>query len=148
MRDLIIRECTHEDLDRIIFLQQQWCNTDITYGFIPADKKYLEEKLGKYFFVAELNDEIIGFVYGTIHKAENICVIDSGQFYIEIDDIYTSANNRGLGIGSILLKKILEVAKNNGIERSLIYSSTKNIDSIINFYEKHDYKTWYVQMFK
>lgn len=148
MRDLIIRECTYEDLDRIIFLQQQWCNTDITYGFIPADKKYLEGKLGKYFFVAELNDEIIGFVYGTVHKAENICVIDSGQFYIEIDDIYTSANNRGLGIGSILLKKILEVAKNNGIERSLIYSSTKDIDSIINFYEKHDYKTWYVQMFK
>ncbi len=75
-------------------------------------------------------------------------VIDCGQFYIEIDDIYASTNNRGLGVGSILLEKILEVAKNNGIERSLIYSSTKDIDSIINFYKKYDYKTWYVQMFK
>lgn len=39
-------------------------------------------------------------------------------------------------------------AKEYGIERSLIYSSTKDMDSIIKFYKKHDYKTWYIQMFK
>lgn len=66
----------------------------------------------------------------------------------EVDDIYISSNSRGMGLGSLLLDKILEVAKENGIERSLIYSSTKDIDSIMKFYKKHDYKTWYIQMFK
>lgn len=148
MDNLIIRECTYEDLDDVVSLQQQWAAEEITHGFVPGDKSYLETKLGKYFFVAELNDELVGFVYGTIHKADNMAIMDNGQLYIEVDDIYVSSNSRGIGLGSILLDKILEVAKENGIERSLIYSSTKDMDSITKFYKKHDYKTWYVQMFK
>ena len=67
---------------------------------------------------------------------------------MKIDDIYVTSNARNTAIGSFLLEKILDVAKENGIERSLIYSSTKDIEEIIKFYKKHDYKTWYVQMFK
>jgi GNAT superfamily N-acetyltransferase len=148
MNNLVIRECSYEDLGCVESLQQQWAKEDITYGFISAEKSYLETKSGKYFFVAELNNEIIGFVYGTVHKSENMPVIENGQLYIEIDDIYASLSNRGTGIGNILLDKILEVAKENGVERSLIYSSTKDMDSIIKFYKRHDYKTWYIQMVK
>jgi len=148
MDNLVIRECSYEDLECVISLQQQWAKEDITYGFVPAEKSYLETKIGKYFFVAESNNEILGFVYGTVHKSENMSVIHNGQLYIEIDDIYTSLNNRGTGVGTLLLDKILAVAKENGIDRSLIYSSTKDMDSIIKFYRKHDYKTWYIQMVK
>lgn len=148
MDNLIVRECIYEDLDNIISLQYQWHNEEITYGFIPADKNYLETRLGKYFLVAEVNNEIVGFCYGAIHSADNMAVINNGQLYIEKEDIYISLENRGTGIGSTLLNKILEVAKENGIERSLIYSSTKDLDNIIEFYKKHDYKTWYIQMCK
>lgn len=144
MSNITIKECIYKDLDCIVSLQQQWSKEEITYGFIPADKSYLETKLGKYFLVAELDNEIVGFVYGTVNKAENMTVIENGELYIEIDDIYTTLNNRGSNIGTLLLDKILEVAKENGIERSLIYSSTKDMDSIIKFYKKHDYKTWYI----
>ncbi|MGF7059697.1 N-acetyltransferase family protein [Brassicibacter mesophilus] len=148
MEDLVIRECTYNDLEDVVHLQKQWATEEITHGFVPADKNYLETKLGKYFFVAESKYEIVGFIYGTIHKAENMAIIDSGQLYIEVDDVYVSLNSRGTGLGSFLLDKILEVAKENGIERSLIYSSTKDMDSIINFYKRHDYKTWCIKMFK
>ena len=148
MDNLVIREWNPEDLQQVQSLQQQWAKEDITYGFVPAEKSYLETKLGKYFWVAECENEIIGFVYGTIHKSENMSVIDNNQLYIEIDDLYTFSGNRDKGIGTLLLDKILEVAKENGIDRSLIYSSTKDMDSIIRFYKKHDYKTWYIQMFK
>ena len=146
--NLAIKECTYEDLEHVVSLQQQWAREELSHGFVPADKNYLVTKLGKYFFIAELNGEIIGFVYGTVRKAEDLTILDNGQLYIEVDDIYISSNSRGTGLGSLLLDKILEVAKENGIERSLIYSSTKDMDSIIKFYKKHDYKTWYIQMFK
>jgi GNAT superfamily N-acetyltransferase len=145
---LIIRECTYGDIEHIIYLQRRWQTEGITYGFVPADKSYLEEKLGKYFYIAELNTEIIGFAYGTVHMAENMSIFNDGQYYIEVDDIYVSQNNRGTGLGSLLLDKLLDVAKENRIERSLIHSSTKDMDSIIKFYKKHNYKTWYIQMYK
>lgn len=148
MNNLIIRECVYKDLDYIIALQQQWAKEDITYGFVAADKDYLESKLGKYFLVAELNKKIVGFVYGTVHKSQNMAVMDNGQLYIEIDDIYVCIDNRGFNIGTILLDKILEIAKENGVKRSLIYSSTKDMEGIIKFYKKHDYKTWCIQMFR
>lgn len=75
-------------------------------------------------------------------------IIPNGQFYIEIDDIYILAESRKKGVGSILLDKILAVAKENGIEKSLVYSATKDMDNVIDFYKKHNYKTWYIQMFK
>lgn len=148
MDNFIIRKCTYDDLEDVVYLQQQWATEAINYGFIPADNNYLEKKLGKYFLVAESKDEIIGFIYGIAYKAEDMTIIDSGQLYIEVEDIYVSLNNRGTGLGSLLLDKILELAKENEIQRSLIYSSTKDIDSIIKFHKKHDYKTWYIQMFK
>lgn len=148
MDKFIIRKCTLEDLDYVVSLQHQWVKEDITHGLIPVEKDYLESKLGEYFFVVELNSEIIGFVYGTIHTADNVAVIDNGQLYIEVEDIYISSDNRGTGLGSILLDKIICAAKENGIERSLIYSSTKDMENIMKFYKKHEYKTWYIQMFK
>lgn len=143
-----IRECKYEDLIKVEKLQRKWANEDITYGFVPAKLSYLESKLGKYFLVAELDNNIIGFVYGTIHEAKNMSIIPNGQFYIEIDDIYILEESRKKGVGSILLDKILEVAKENGIEKSLVYSATKDMENVIDFYKKHNYKTWYIQMFK
>jgi ribosomal protein S18 acetylase RimI-like enzyme len=148
MNNLVIRECRYEDLEYVISLQKLWADEEITYGFVPADRNYLESKLGKYFLVAVLNEEIIGFVYGTAHKAQDMAVLKNGESYIEVDDIYISPNARSTGSGGLLLDEILNIAKENGIERSLIYSSTKDIDSIIKFYRKHEYKTWYIQMFK
>lgn len=75
-------------------------------------------------------------------------IFHEGEQYIEVDDIYVSQGTRDLNIGSELIDKLLEVAKKERIERSLIYSSTKDMDSIIKFYKKHDYKTWYIQMYK
>jgi len=148
MNNLIIRECNFTDLDRIVSLQQLWKTEDITYGYAPVAKSKLEEKIGKYFYVAELSNEIIGYIYGSVNVAENIAVFNDGQTYFEVEDIFISLNNRDSGYGSLLLDMLLSIAKKNGVERSMIYSSTKNIEDVLKFYQKHDYKTWYIQMFK
>lgn len=59
MDKISIRECKYEDLIKVEKLQRKWENEDITYGFVPAKLSYLESKLGKYFLVAELENNII-----------------------------------------------------------------------------------------
>lgn len=144
----IIRLCREDDIEKVSKLQKEWCDEDITFGFVPGDREYLLSKLGEYFFVAEVNGNIIGFVYGSVQEAANMSIFTDGTRYIEIDDIYVNSEQRNSGIGSALLGAILGAARKNGIERSLVYSSSKDSENIISFYKKHGYKTWYVQMFK
>ena len=92
------------------------CNLIETVENIPETKISLTN--GKYFLVAELNNEIAGFVCGTINKADNISLINNGETYIEVEDIYTAKDNRGKNIGTLLLDRVLEVAKENGARNS------------------------------
>ena len=147
-KSIIIRECKSDDLSQVIEMQKKWTKEEITFGYIPGSIEYLQTKLGEYFIIAESNDELIGYVFGTIHKSKNMAIMNDGESYLEIDDIYTISGIRGNGIGSILLEKILDVAKENGVERSLIYSATKDMEGISKFYKKHGYSTWNIQMFK
>lgn len=43
---------------------------------------------------------------------------------------------------------LLQKRKDNGINHSMLYSSTKDLKSVIKFYEKHGYKTWNAQIFR
>jgi N-acetylglutamate synthase-like GNAT family acetyltransferase len=148
MEDIIIREAEIDDINQIHWLQQQWQQEDITFGFACADKEYLTKKLGKYFLVAERKGQVVGFAYGSVSEAHNLAVFKDGEKYIEIEDIYLIPENRHTQIGSALVDRILELAKEDGISRSLVYSATKDSDGILIFYKQQGYKTWYVQMFK
>lgn len=148
MNDCIVRLCKEDDIEAISELQENWFREEITYGFVPGNREFLLTKLGDYFFVAEIDGVIIGFAYGTIHESVNMAIFPDGTKYIEIDDIYIDSEHRDTGIGSTLLDTILLTARKNGIEKSLVYSATKDSEKIINFYKKHGYETWFVQMFK
>jgi ribosomal protein S18 acetylase RimI-like enzyme len=148
MVDIEIREASVEDIDRIYELQRNWSEEGITYGFSPASKEYLTKKLGRYFFIAQCEGVIVGFVYGTVNIAKDISIFTNGEKYIEIDDIYISAEYRNSGIGGMLADKFLDTARKDGAERAIVYSATKDLDNIVKFYKKHGFKAWYVQMFK
>lgn len=62
MGDVIIRKCEYKDLEEVLNLQKSWGNENITYGFVSADKNYLQNKLGKYFYIAEIDRKIVGFI--------------------------------------------------------------------------------------
>jgi ribosomal protein S18 acetylase RimI-like enzyme len=131
-----IREGSFEDIDKIYDLQRRWLEEGITYGFSPTSKEYLEKKLGRYFFIAEYENIVVGFIYGTIHTAKDISIFIDGEKYIEIDDVYISAEHRSSGIGGMLADKLLDTARKDGVERALVYSATKDFDSIVKFYKK------------
>lgn len=147
MNNFRIRKCTSNDVEAVRNMQIEWAEANITYGFVPSTNDDLLSKLGDYFLVAEMDETVIGFVYGSVQTSEDLAVIPAGDQYFEIDDIYVKPGLRHLGFGGMLLDSLLNEVKANGIHRFLLYSASKDIDGIINFYRKHGFNSWYVQMF-
>jgi GNAT superfamily N-acetyltransferase len=148
MNDVVIRECTHDDIGRVLELDMAWEAEDSTYGYIAESAEGLAARLGPYFLVAEVRGHIAGFAYGSAHTSEGMAVIPVGEKYFEVDAIYVTAGLRNGGIGGMLLDSLVEAARNNGIKRFSVYTATKDLESILRFYRRHAFKQWYVRMFR
>jgi ribosomal protein S18 acetylase RimI-like enzyme len=148
MNDVMIRECTNADIEKVMELDRQWAAEDSTYGYVSESTEGFADRLGTYFLVAEVQDSVVGFAYGSVHVSEGMAVLSAGQTYFEVDAIYVANEHRNSGIGSMLLNELLEAARHNGIERSLIYSATKDLDKILRFYRIHGFKNWYIRMYR
>jgi GNAT superfamily N-acetyltransferase len=75
-------------------------------------------------------------------------VIPAGASYVEVDNLYVSPALRNAGIGRAMVSELLDRARMLGVTHALLYSATKKLGSILRFYERHDFKSWCVQMFQ
>lgn len=148
MNAVLIRESQEKDLAEITLLQQTLAEEDLIYGFVSVSEGSLKEKLGPYFLVAEVGERIVGFVYGRVQESKGLAVIPQGESYLEVEDIFVKKEFRDQGIGGKLLDQVIKVAKTQGVERLLVYSASKDIDGVLNFYRHHGFKPWYIQMYK
>ncbi|WP_369125268.1 GNAT family N-acetyltransferase [Alicyclobacillus fastidiosus] len=104
-------------------------------------------KLDGYFFVADKDGQIVGYIFATTHVSEGTAV-PQGKKFLEIDEVYVHPDYRTDGIGHKLVDHLLAEARSHGITRSVVYSASKQWDKIVGFYEKHGFKMWFVQMYK
>jgi hypothetical protein len=74
-----IRKCTTEDIKAVVHLSELWVNENITHGLAANTPSILQERIGSYFWVAEKEGDIIGYIYGTIHISEGLAVIPAGE---------------------------------------------------------------------
>ncbi len=135
-------------MESVSRLQHQWAEEGSVYGFVPESVEQIEAALGPYFLVAEVDDGIVGFVSGSVRISEDKAVIPEGAGYVEVDNLYVSPEYRGRGVGSRLISRVLAEAKEQGVAYALVYSAAKDIHSVLRFYERHDFRSWYVQMFR
>lgn len=91
---------------------------------------FIEELNDKnsYYIMAKINDEIVGFAGIKI-------VFDEA----DIMNIVTKKNMRNLGIGFCLLKNLIYIAKEKGINKITLEVNEKNINAI-HLYEKAGFK--------
>lgn len=75
-------------------------------------------------------------------------MIPAGERYLEVDDLYVHPSMRGREIGGKLLEDLMQVAREHGLRKALVYSAIKDIRRIMNFYEAHGFRSWFVQMFR
>ena len=89
-----------------------------------------------FYWVAEKDDEIIAQIF--VHKIDMIprpCRIDDQFGYVTNN--YTKPEHRGQGIGSKLMKRVVEWAKAEDLELLIVYPSERAVP----FYERAGFRT-------
>ncbi|HEY3110388.1 MAG TPA: GNAT family N-acetyltransferase, partial [Chloroflexota bacterium] len=118
----------------------------ITRGLLADSAEGLAARLGPYWFVAELEGRVVGFVGGQARESEGLAVIPAGQAYLEVEDLYVQAEHRSRGLGGRLLDRALHAAAERGVERALVYSSNLAWERTVAFYRRHGFEIWFVRM--
>jgi GNAT superfamily N-acetyltransferase len=144
---MLVRKAVEKDVISIQELQQRWLAEGSVYGFVPEDEEQIAVALASYLLV-EVDGEVVGFLSGSVHLSEGMAVIPAGESYLEIDNLYVLPEFRNRGLGSRLIEARLALAREQGISYALVYSASREIKDILKFYERHNFKSWYIQMFQ
>jgi GNAT superfamily N-acetyltransferase len=75
-------------------------------------------------------------------------VIPAGESYFDVVNLYVTPEFRNRGVGGSLINRRPAQAKQQGVSYALVYSAAKNIKGIVKFYERNNFQSWYVQMFR
>lgn len=152
MEQVRIRAGTANDIDGVIALERQWEREDIAYGdFNPMSRDdYLAilERFPDYFLVAESAGHLLGYIHASVQRDNPVEVIPANQPYVAIEDIYVRSDFRNQNIGGTLLEQIFEIARQDGIERFIVGTLSKDTDSILKFYRSHGFTPWRIQFFR
>lgn len=87
-------------------------------------EKYILEKGGKIFFFAKFEDKIIG----------TVALMPKNSSF-ELTKMAVTDKIQSKGIGSLLMQKCIDEAKNLGLKEIFLFSNTK-LDKAINLYKK------------
>jgi ribosomal protein S18 acetylase RimI-like enzyme len=145
---MLIRRANKTDVSIIHQLQNQLFEEESIYGFAPDSIKEINKSINHYLLVVEIKNEVIGFISGVIKISEGLAVIPEGESYLEIENLYVVPQFRKQGIGGKLVDELLAEAKRNKIAYASLYSATKDVHGILKFYERHNFQSWYIQMFR
>jgi len=103
---------------------------------LETQKKILEDKINKGFpiVIAEFDGKLVGFgMYSEFRFRE------AYKFTVE-HSVYVSPNEMGKGIGKLLLTKLIEIAKAQGLHTIIGVIDSENKSSIA-FHEQFGFKT-------
>ena len=143
MEQVRIRACTPNDIDGVIALERQWEQEGIAYSdFNPMSREaYVSilERFPAYFRVAESDGQLVGYIHASVQRDKPVEVIPAQEPYVEIEDIYVQPDFRDRDIGGALLERIFEVAGQQGIQRFIVGTLSKETDKILKFYRSHGF---------
>ena len=151
MDNILIRECTRQDIESIFQLDQLWDEEGVAYIFTYGNQDDFIaefERFQQYFLVAESDGQIVGYINGSVLVNEKVHILPKQEIYLEVENIYVKPEFRNRHVGGDLLERLLEIAEQNGIRRFTVNTVTRDTDRILKFYRQHGFKPWYVELFK
>jgi ribosomal protein S18 acetylase RimI-like enzyme len=141
MKEIKIRKARKKDFNELYELQKEFSKVyrNLSRYKIKAlskeeFKKEFYKRFGrnKYFFVAQINDKIVGYVFGFIEKDAY-----GSRGYIE--DIFVTKDAQGKGIASMLKDKFLEILKKKKVKYCRIDVNPEN-KKAIKVYQRWGFK--------
>ena len=145
MQDIMIRKANIEDLEYIQKLNNELFDLELNnyddtlikdWPLSSNGKKYFEDLINnQYVIVATINNQIIGYLAGSINDK---CTYENIQ-YGEINNMYIMSNYRGNKIGKRLIDEFKKYCKENNINNIIVTASYKN-KSAINFYKNNGFE--------
>jgi len=151
MQNILIRECTHQDIDSIFALDKLWDEEGLAYVFTYGSREAFMadfERFQKYFLVAECDSQIIGYINGSVRVNEKVDILPRQETYLEVENIYVKPEFRDRRVGGDLIDQLLAIADQDGIKRFIVSTVTRDMDRILKFYRDHGFKPWCVELFK
>lgn len=106
------------------------------------------ERFPAYFLVAEHDGRLVGYIHGSLQRSAPVEVIPAQEPYVEIEDLYVQPDSRGQDIGGALLERLFAIARQEGIQRFVVGTKSKETDKIVRFYRSHGFTPWRIQFFK
>lgn len=151
MENVIIRKATLNDLYDIQTLNNQLFklekeNFDPTlvenWPISEQGKKYFKTFVeDAYVIVATLNDEIVGYLAGSINEKGSYEEIQYG----EVNNMFINSEYRGYGIGKLLINDFKKYCISNGIKDLIVTASAKNINAI-EFYRRNGFNDFNISL--
>lgn len=145
MNDLVIRIANINDLKYIQELNNDLFklekeNYDSTlvsnWPLTEEGKNYFTDLINNhYVVVAIINNEIVGYLAGTINEKGSYEEIQYG----EINNMFIKDKLRGYGVGKRLINSFKDYCKENGIDNLIVTASSKNSNAI-NFYKRNGFE--------
>ncbi len=131
--DIKIRQASENDVPEIISILK--CAFDSPSN-PPSNNKYLEDS-NILTFVSEIEGNVIGTA--TLHIIKKI-----NRKIGLIEDVAVLQSYKGRGVGKLLLEHLVELAKKEGVYKTILNSDKKNE----LFYHKIGFKTEQIQLVK
>ncbi|HOG74174.1 MAG TPA: ribosomal protein S18-alanine N-acetyltransferase [Methanofastidiosum sp.] len=121
---MIVRSVIPDDIYTVLNLENQ----NFDYPYPPEIINFLYECYRDTFLVVENKEEVIGFVIGITQKDEGHILV------IAIRDDYKKK-----GIGTFLMKKLMDIYEKNGIKKLKLEVRVSNVPAI-SMYKRLGFK--------
>lgn len=139
--EIKIRPYKESDAQTIVdilnyYIQNSTAIYDYDLRTLEQQKTIFEEKLNKRFpiIVATIDNHVVGFGYYSEFRYR-----EAYKFTVE-HSLYVVQNEHGKGIGKILLKALIDLAKKQNLHTMVAVVDSEN-QSIMNLHEQFGFKT-------
>jgi len=138
-QNIVIRRAEMDDIDMLVELLTSLFTIETDFSINPQKQQkglslMLEQTDKSCVLVAVHDKKVVGMCTGQL-----IVSTAEGGFKVIVEDVVVKEDNRGLGIGSVLLSKIQNWAISCGASRMDLLADKRN-KSALNFYKQQNWK--------